>query len=142
MEDNDMLYGWSLAHQLSHFQTVADNLEKEGQTSRANTIRYLVERCERAELNMKPTQAVLLDDDEINEVMDIAKGNILLAIQNTAKKQHPKSVRAERKRILDYLDYKYGNKGRGACLRSVNQIAKELCLELVLKDAGYCDERK
>jgi len=142
MEDNDMLYGWSLSHPLNNFLTVADNLEKDGQTSRANTIRYLVERCQRAELNMKPTQAILLDDDEINEVMDIAKGNMLSAIQNTAKKQHPKSVRAERKRILDYLDYKYGNKGRGECLRSVNRIAKELCLELVLKDAGYCDERK
>lgn len=142
MEDNDMLYGWSLAHPLDNFLTVADNLEKDGQTSRANTIRYLVERCERAELNMKPTQAVLLDDNEINEVMDIAKGNILLAIQNTAKKQHPKSVRAERKRILDYLEYKYGNKGRGACLRSINQIAKELCMDLVLRDTGCYDERK
>lgn len=142
MEDDDMLYGWSLTHPLKNFLTVADNLEKEGQTSRANAFRYLIERCERAECNMKPTQAVLLDDDEINEVVNIAKGNILLAIQNTAKKQHPKSVRAERKRILDYLEYKYGNKGRGTCLRSINQIAKELCIDLVLRDAGCCNERK
>lgn len=49
----DIMYGWSMDKRLDDFVTVADNLLKEGQTSRAETILYLIERCKRAEARVK-----------------------------------------------------------------------------------------
>ena len=49
----NIMYGWSMDKNLDDFVTVADNLKKEGHTSRAETILYLIERCRRAEARVK-----------------------------------------------------------------------------------------
>lgn len=47
--DNSLLYGWTVDKRLSDFKTTATNLKAEGQTSRADVVLYLIERCKRAE---------------------------------------------------------------------------------------------
>ncbi len=69
-EPMPLIEGWDLDKRLDDFNTIAIHLDADGETSRAKAVRYLIERCKRAESPNKVQQvrkafAESLPEDEL-----------------------------------------------------------------------------
>jgi len=72
-EPMPLIEGWAIDKRLDDFFAVADSLDDEGKTTRAKAMRYLIERCKRAESPEKVQQVRKDLIEEIDKLMELEK---------------------------------------------------------------------
>jgi hypothetical protein len=83
----NMFFGWERDKNVSDFLIVEENLRKEGMSSRANAVRYLIERIRVSEATLRAIR--LVNDIRIN--FTDSDGSMGKQIEKLIEEQIPRS---------------------------------------------------